>query len=163
MGCGKSTLGKKIANRLKIDFLDSDAFIESVLGISINEIFDLYGEQHFRNLERTFLLNLPQDRNFVLSCGGGMPCFRDNMNYLLSKGWVYYLKRSPKELRSRLEKGIANRPLIAKLDPPQILKFIEESLKARELYYAQADFVLNRLEQNVLSIIEKSEYDMPLQ
>jgi shikimate kinase len=159
MGCGKSTLGKQIANRLKIDFLDSDAYIESVLGITINEIFNCYGEQHFRNLERTFLNNLPRDRSYVLSCGGGMPCFKDNMNYLRSQGTVFYLKRSPKELLLRLEKGRAKRPLIAKLEPKKLLEFIEESLKEREFFYNQADFVLSRSEQNIAAIIEKSKLD----
>lgn len=143
MGVGKSTLGKKLAQRLEVDFIDSDQFIEKQLGMSIADYFAQFGEEKFRALERDFIRQL--DINAcVVATGGGLPCFCDNMSIMNSKGVTIYLHRPPKELFQRLKNAKKERPLIAGLSDEELLDFISSQLEEREQFYNQAQFVLTR-------------------
>jgi len=154
MGCGKSTLGKKIANNLNIPFIDSDQSLETHHQKSIGELFTEFGESHFRTLEQSFIQSLDLDSDFVLATGGGMPCFADNMELLNQAGTTFYLERSPKELAHRLVNAKSKRPLIVGMNADEILEFIEMQLPLREEYYKKATFVLPRDEQTPEIVME---------
>ncbi len=137
MGCGKSTLGKKIANKCQVAFMDLDDAIEARLGQSIRQFVDSEGEAAFRAVE-TETLRDTGDFTGVVALGGGTPCFGDNMDWINAHGTSVYLQYPPKTLCQRLLPGRAQRPLIAHLSDAELLPFIEEKLKAREEHYQQA-------------------------
>ena len=152
MGCGKSTLGKKLANRLNVPFIDSDEEIEKINQKSIGEIFGTVGESGFREIEKEFISSFNPDEEFVLATGGGLPCYEKNMRLLNELGLTFYLERSAKELVQRLLNAKAKRPLIDGLSNSDLLSYIEDKLSEREEYYRQATFVLSREEQTVDAI-----------
>lgn len=148
MGCGKTTLGKKIANGLNYRFIDSDKEIESALNTTVSELFKKLGEDQFRNLETLFVNGFNSEFT-VLATGGGLPCFNDNINKLKELGLVVYLKRPAKELVQRLINAKQARPLIAEKSEEELYSFITNQLKEREAFYNQADLILNREEQAI--------------
>lgn len=157
MGCGKSTLGKKLANKLNVPFIDSDHEIEGHFQKSIGELFAEHGESHFRELEAEYIEALDLREDFVLATGGGMPCFGDNMDRLNNTGTTFYLERSPKELAHRLSNAKAQRPLISGMEKEELLEFIENKLQERDEYYKKAKVILGRDEQSpegVMSFLE---------
>lgn len=154
MGSGKTTLGKKIANKLNVPFIDSDREIEAHYNKSISEIFVEFGESHFREIESEYIDALDLRDDFVLATGGGMPCFGDNMDRLNQLGPTFYLKRSPKELAHRLKNAKSKRPLIEGLEETELLEFIEDKLELREEYYNKSGILLSREEQTPESIIQ---------
>ena len=91
MGSGKTTIGKKLANYLKCDFIDLDKLIEAKVGMSIVEYFELYGESAFSDLEREVLQKTDFPENVIIATGGGAPCFGDNMSWMNENGLVAYL------------------------------------------------------------------------
>lgn len=153
MGSGKSTLGKKIANKMQLPFVDTDEEIELRLNRSIPKIFEEFGESHFRALEQTFLEQFPANFHGVIAVGGGMPCHNNNLDLLLNLGTVVYLKRSPKELYQRLIHAKKSRPLLSKLNPDELLQYIESTLKLREPNYEKAHHILGRDEQTVDAVL----------
>ena len=163
MGSGKSTLGKKLAKKLDIPFIDSDAEIEKHHNKSIGEIFADNGEFFFREIEAKFIDSLQDESSFVLSTGGGMPCFGSNLEKLKSLGLTLYLERSPKELAHRLHNAKQQRPLIAGLSKDELVDFIEDKLVLREEFYKQADVILDREEQTPAAIQQLLHHLQPLQ
>jgi shikimate kinase len=153
MGCGKSTLGKKVAKQLNIPFIDSDSEIEQLHSLSIGEIFMEFGESSFRDMEADFIKSLGNQDDFVLSTGGGMPCFNNNMELLNQLGTTYYLYRSAKELANRLNNTKTKRPLLAGFDIDGLIDFIEVKLKERNKFYRQSQVILNREDQTLEDII----------
>lgn len=143
MGCGKSTLGKKLAHQLNWQFIDLDEKIESDSGKSIPEIFSESGEQVFRVLEANALLDVSVQENAVISLGGGTPCQAGNLDIIKDKGSSIYIQLPPKVLADRLKQAKEGRPLIAGKSDEELLDFIEEQLGLREPYYMQADFQIN--------------------
>ena len=103
MGCGKSSLGKRLARRLNYRFVDLDEEIERQTGRSIAEIFSRDGENYFRQLEANILRQIEWSLPTVVATGGGTPCYFDNMNYINNNGVSVYLRMSPKSLAWRLE------------------------------------------------------------
>lgn len=155
MGVGKSTIGKRLANKLNIPFVDLDQKIESKFQISINEFFSKYGESTFRKEETKMLLSsIDEFENAVISVGGGLPCFNQNMQTMNNSGLTCYLHRPPKELFHRLVNSKSERPLLKDLNDDQLLNFIENKVDEREVFYNQAKFVLNRDQQELDQIIE---------
>ena len=122
MGSGKTTFGKKLASKMNLPFIDSDMEISMNENKSINEIFEAYGENHFRDLESAFIKNLKDtNEGFILSTGGGLPCFGDNMEVLNQLGTTIYLEMNPKALLKRLENGLDERPLLKDLSENELL------------------------------------------
>lgn len=138
MGSGKSYWGKKWAEASGLPFLDLDEEIERSEGETIRSIFEKRGEQAFRKLERNMLRQLLLRDNFILSCGGGTPCFFDNMKKMNQYGVTIYLKASPVELASRLSQEKETRPLIKDIGNDMLIPYIEQKLDERRLYYSQA-------------------------
>ncbi len=149
MGVGKSTLGKKIAKRLNVPFIDSDQEIEKSHNKTIGEIFAEFGESRFREMEREFLRSLDKTKPFVLATGGGMPCYGNTMAELNKIGQTFYLKRSSKEILHRLIHAKKKRPLIDGLSEDDLLVFIESKLEERREFYKKAFYTLEREEQNI--------------
>lgn len=135
MGCGKSTLGPLLAQQFDLPFLDIDALIEQREGSSISQIFSEQGELYFRQLEQQELNELP-DVPLIVACGGGLPCFEDNLLRLKLKGLVIYLEAAPEVLYARIQNEL-DRPLL------QDWPAFEQLFLAREACYRGADFIIN--------------------
>jgi len=138
MGCGKSYTGRHLAPLLGYDFIDTDHLIENNEGIPIKEIFETKGEQYFRTKEQEFLQTLQPEQNLVISTGGGLPCFFDNMDVMNKIGITIYLNRSKTKVIERLIKGQQKRPLLTGLLPEEIASFYDEKLKTRSPFYEKA-------------------------
>ena len=132
MGSGKTTVGRQLANALGVQFYDLDWYIETRFHKRVAEIFAEKGEEGFRDMERRMLHEVAEFEDVVLSCGGGTPCFFDNMDYMNSLGETLYLKASPEVLAQHLRMGRTERPLIKGKTPEELEQYIKESLAARE-------------------------------
>ena len=142
MGSGKTTIGRRIAERIGFEFVDTDRFIEMRHGLSVTEIFARQGEPAFREMERNILSDLQKFDYAVISTGGGLPCYGDNMNVMLSCGKVVYLKTSPQALARRLLRSHTERPLIKGMTENELQQYITEKLAEREPFYRRAQFVV---------------------
>jgi shikimate kinase len=149
MGCGKTTWSRKLAAHLGYDFIDLDHLLEEQAGMTIAEYFASYGEEAFRILESEVLKQTAYSNNTVISTGGGLPCFFDNMSWMNAHGKTVYIKLSPKTLVDRLEKGKAKRPLLRDKHGDELLAFITEKLAEREGYYLQSDFIADGISLSV--------------
>ena len=159
MGVGKTSLGKKLANRLNIPFLDTDDLIEQKVGMTIADYFAKKGENAFRNTEKELLLNYDFN-NAIVSTGGGLPCYHKNMETMNEKGITIFLNRPAKELQQRLINAKKQRPLIKELNDDELLEFITSKLVERRPFYEMANFTLDRNSQTVDEIINRiSELD----
>ena len=137
-GCGKSSVGKKLAAKLGCDFVDLDDAFEEEYHVSIVDFFAKYNEQAFRSCERKVLLDKLQLDNIVISSGGGTPCFSSNMDTMKQFGMVVYIKMAPASLFDRLSHAKRVRPLVQNLTPEELQEFIATNLPKRETFYQQA-------------------------
>jgi shikimate kinase len=144
MGSGKTTIGKLLAKELEISFLDLDEVIEDGLGDSISNIFMDKGEIFFRKKEHDHLHEvLSKKNNFVLSTGGGTPCYSKNMETMLALAdHVFYLKISIPELVKRLIKEKEHRPLIKNIDEGDLSEFIGKHLFERNNFYLKSNHII---------------------
>lgn len=138
MGCGKSFIGRNLAPMLHYDYVDMDKFIEEQEQLSIAEIFEQKGETYFREQEHQFLLNIDITKDKVISTGGGVPCFYNNMDLMNEKGLTIYLNRSKSITIPRLIKGQHKRPLIAQLSESELENFYDDRLAMRAPFYERA-------------------------
>lgn len=152
MGSGKTTIGKALAKELGMPFYDLDWYIESRMRKTVKELFDSVGEEGFRQIERNMLHEVAEFENVIISCGGGTPCFFDNMDYINQQGDTVYLKASPEVLYEHLKMGKAVRPLLLNKTPEEVRLFIEQQLEQRRTYYEKAKYTLD---VNLLDNYEK--------
>lgn len=138
MGCGKTYSGKRLAARLGFPFIDLDDWIESNLQMTIGEIFLKKGEAAFRIIERDALREMLRFPEGVIACGGGAPCFFDNMAWMNAHGLTIYLDTPVSILSRRLAAEKARRPLIAEITENELEEFIEKKLQERTVFYEQA-------------------------
>ena len=143
MGAGKTTVGKALAKELGVMFYDLDWYIESRMRKTVKQIFDEIGEEGFRKIERNMLHEVAEFENVVVSCGGGTPCFFDNMDYMNQLGETIYLKASPETLHTHLKMGKVVRPLLLNKTPEEVEIFIREQLKLREPFYNKAKHIID--------------------
>ena len=143
MGCGKTTVGKKLAASLKWKFVDLDKKIKEKTGVAINELFATKGEEYFREIEATTLRELTIDSNCVVATGGGTPCFKENMDFMLNNGYTIYLKLTPPQLAGRLKTSIDIRPLIRDIQGEELLKYIETKLAERSKWYEKSHLIID--------------------
>lgn len=143
MGAGKTTVGKALAAELGLRFYDLDWYIESRMRKTVAQLFAKLGEEGFRRIERNMLHEVAEFEGVLISCGGGTPCFYDNMQYINQQGLTLYLKASPEVLYKHLKMGKSVRPLLLNKTPEEVQRFISEQLKAREQFYTRAQFTLD--------------------
>ena len=143
MGAGKTTVGKALAKELGITFYDLDWYIESRMRKTVAQIFAERGEEGFRKIEYNMLHEVAEFEDVIISCGGGTPCFFDNMDYLNQQGQVVYLKAEPEVLYNHLVMSKNDRPLLRGKTPEQLITFIREQLEKRELFYTKAKYILD--------------------
>ncbi len=138
MGTGKSTLGHAVSGLTGIRFVDMDDLIEERAGMSVREIFSSRGEDEFRRLERDTLIELASQEDVIIACGGGTPCFNDNMELMNGSGVTVWLQAPIEVLHRRLVEGRNKRPLIAGMKDDELYRYIIGALRSREIFYASA-------------------------
>lgn len=138
MGAGKTTVGKAFAQDTGRRFYDLDWYIESRRHRTVKQIFDEVGEDGFRRIERNMLHEVAEFENVVVSCGGGTPCFFDNMEYMNSRAVTVYLKATPDVLFEHLKMGRTVRPLLLGKTPDEVKAFVRQQLEVREPFYSKA-------------------------
>jgi shikimate kinase len=143
MGAGKTTVGKALAGQLNRQFYDLDWYIESRMRKTVKQLFDEQGEAGFRQIEYNMLHEVAEFDNVILSCGGGTPCFFDNMDYLNQQGETVYLKATPEVLYGHLKMGKTVRPLLLNKTPEEVQVFIKQQLAEREPFYLKAKYTLD--------------------
>lgn len=140
MGCGKSTLGRRLSKYLGLQFVDMDHYIEERNCKTIPQIFKEEGEDEFRKKERKALEELSAFTDIVIATGGGAPCFFDNVELMNKSGHTVYLNIAPNILANRLLKSKTERPLIKGKSRKELIAFIDETLKTRNEFYSQAKY-----------------------
>jgi len=154
MGCGKTTLGKKLARKLNYSFVDLDELIEKEVGCSISKIFQNEGEEAFREKEKNTLHTLTKKQNLVVSTGGGTPCFFNNLEFMNRSGITIYLKMTEGLLLSRLMQSENKRPLLKNKTEKELKNYISELLAKREPYYTMATKTIEVKNIKIADIIE---------
>jgi len=159
MGSGKTTVGRRLARELNQDFFDTDHEIIDRTGVSIDHIFDIEGEEGFRERESKILENLCQMSNIILATGGGIVILPKNRKILKNAGLVVYLYSSVDQLLRRTGKS-KTRPLLENSSNRK--KTITELLEARDVYYREvSSFVIDttgkKLQEIINVIIRESE------
>ncbi len=144
MGCGKSSIGRRLARRLGVEFVDTDALVERAEQAEIADIVRYEGEQYFRECERRALESACGVEDAVISTGGGLPVWRDNIDVLHRCGKSVYIRRTPEQIFSRLTPyGRHKRPRFRGLNDEELLEFMRRDMREREPKYAQADFTVD--------------------
>lgn len=138
MGTGKSHWGKQWADAHKMSFIDIDELIEKAEGQTVVDIFEKAGEEYFRVKEASILRDQRLQQNCIISCGGGAPCFYDNMEWMNENGITIYLSASPSYILKNVMEEKEKRPLIKNVNEAELLFFIEQKLKERKPFYSKA-------------------------
>lgn len=143
MGAGKTTIGKALAQELGVTFYDLDWYISSRMRKTIAQIFEERGEDGFRQIERNMLHEVAEFEDVIISCGGGTPCFFDNIDYMNQQAPVVYLKAEPEVLYKHLAMSKNDRPLLRGKSKEELITFIREQLEKRNPFYTKARYTLD--------------------
>ncbi len=143
MGSGKTYFGKKWAEASGMTFYDLDDLIEQETGESIKEIFETKGEAFFRKAESEMLRNLKNTENAMIACGGGTPCFNENMPWMNEHGHTIYLDATAEYLLKNLEHESQTRPLLKGISEENKLEKIQALLAKRIQHYEQANHIID--------------------
>ena len=156
MGSGKTHWGQLLSQKLGIPFFDLDEQIVAHEGRSIMEIFDEKGEEHFRLLEKDVLHMIAESHeNFVISCGGGAPCYFNNIEYMNQAGTTVWINTPLDTLFQRLISEKEKRPMIKGLTDEQLRGFIIKKFADRKIYYEQAEVVMDEEPLQLEKLVEK--------
>ncbi len=155
MGSGKSTVGKKLATALNLNFLDIDTVFEEKYHMSIQAFFEKYGEPLFRKFEHEILLLTCTGQNVLVSTGGGTPCFGNSMELMRQHGLTVYLSMPPAALASRLLNAKRVRPLIQGMSETELLAFITNKLTEREAFYLKAHLIADAINFDIQGLANK--------
>lgn len=171
MGCGKSTLGRKLSRRLRWRLVDTDHAIEEREGASVADIFRYEGEEHFREEERRLIEELAADAEpMVISTGGGLPTWSDNMAFMNGVGLTLYIRRSAEQIASRLSPyGRQKRPRLRGLNDEELVAFMRQHMAERAPHYEEAHLLLDgdryddeELVAQVLNYIDTMKRSAPI-
>lgn len=143
MCVGKTTIGKALAKNLNRTFYDLDWYIEERFHTKVPQIFAEKGEDAFRDMERRMLHEVAEFEDIVLSCGGGTPCFFDNIDYLGQVSETFYLKATPEVICRHLAMSRGERPLLKGKSPEELRLFVEQQLEARSPFYEKATHIVD--------------------
>ena len=138
MGSGKTTLGRAFAKTAGLSFIDLDWYIEERSHRTVSQLFEEEGEDGFRRLERRMLHEVSEFENVVIACGGGTPCYYDNMDFMIGSGITVFLDASQDVLFRRLKLASANRPLLKGKTDTELRDFIAAGLQSRMSWYGRA-------------------------
>ena len=156
MGSGKTTIGIQLAKKLFLNFTDLDEFIEEKEQKSIKEIFEQKGEIYFRKIEHKYLKQfIKENESFVLSLGGGTPCYAGNLDLILhdKNNLSFYLRGSISTLFKRLSENKFKRPLINDLSDNQLTEYIAKHLFERSIFYDKATYKISIDDKEVQEIV----------
>lgn len=141
--CGKTSVGKRLAKILDLKFIDTDTVFEQCNNIRISEFFKTHTEGEFRLLERQTLFSVIKEENCVISVGGGLPCFFDNMDLILQNFVSVYLYLAEGVILSRLKNNKCLRPLLLFDNDTDTMLNIHSLLQEREPFYNRANIKIN--------------------
>lgn len=157
---GKTTVGKKLASRLNLNFIDLDDYIETINNKTVPEIFSEDGEEVFRKKEWEALVKIcNEETNVVVSTGGGAPCWCDNMNLMLQKGETIYLQIDNNTLVGRLKKAALTRPIVMGKTSDELHEYVRDLKNRCEHHYLRAKYHIdvNGLSvNNLVNLIERT-------
>lgn len=150
MGSGKSLLSQGVSESLDLIAIEMDDEIVAMAGMSINDIFEKAGEEHFREIEKVVLHGLinryrSSEKIVLISTGGGAPCHFDNMHVMNQNGTTIFINVSAKRLSARLENKKHDRPLVRDRTSAEIQEYVKNTLSDRLPYYSQATIIVNML------------------
>ena len=154
MGAGKSHWGKIWAEKSDITFFDLDEIIQANEQMTIDEIFDKKGEDYFRQIESASLKSMSDYDDCIIACGGGTPCFFDNMSWMNENGLTVFIKAKAYTLLQNMTHEMKKRPLFKKINQAEILTFIEQKLKERDEFYTASKITLSIEELNDSTITD---------
>ncbi len=156
MGCGKSSLGRKLAKAGGMEFMDMDYIIEQREGASISDIFHYQGEEYFRDAERALIEELgTAEGDMVISTGGGAPAWQNNMELMNSLGATIYLRRTAQQIASRLSPhGRQKRPKLRGLNDEELVAFMTTNMAEREPFYSKAKYCVDCAERSDAELID---------
>lgn len=140
---GKTTTGKKLANKLNLEFVDLDQLIEKINGRPVTEIYSQDGEVIFREKEKEALHETGKLENVVIATGGGAPRFFDNMDFMNRNGITIYLQLDEDTLVGRLKVAAKDRPVVKGRNPEQIREYVQDILQQHEYIYLKANYVVD--------------------
>ena len=143
MGTGKTYWGRKWSTLHDIPFYDLDEHVERQEQATVADIFEKNGEDYFRQKEAIMLRSLALNEPAIISCGGGTPCFFDNMDFMNENGITVLLDASPAYILENVKNEPGKRPLINDLNEAELLFFIEQKIKERIPYYSRAKLILS--------------------
>jgi shikimate kinase len=155
-GSGKSFLGKKLAEALQLPFIDLDAVIEQTIGKSVATIFAEQGESYFREIEANTLRQQSVSLAFVLSCGGGTPCFHDNMKFINKNGMSVFVNTPLPDILLRMtQEQTDQRPLFAASGEESLAAKLQTLLQKRKPVYEQAHIIVSNSDVSVQEVLAK--------
>ncbi|GEP96750.1 shikimate kinase [Chitinophaga cymbidii] len=144
MGAGKSYWGKQLAGHFGLPYFDLDEVIVEREDMSVADIFSEKGEEYFRTLEGEVLRELTLSNDaFLISCGGGTPCFSDAMDFMNANGITIWLNPSVPVIVERLQRKQYKRPLIQDLSQEDLTAFTEKKLAERQPFYEQSQIIIS--------------------
>jgi shikimate kinase len=156
MGSGKTHWGQQLSRKLALPFFDTDEQIVNSESRSINEIFTTFGEEYFRFKEKEILHILTESHSsFVMACGGGSPCYFNNIDYMNRAGTTVWINTPLNVLFQRLIHEKEQRPLLKELTEAQLKSFIVKKFADRKIYYEQAEVTIDDEAISLERFIEK--------
>jgi shikimate kinase len=151
---GKTTIGRKLAQRLRMDFVDLDDWIEQREGLTVPELYTNLGDEGFRIKEWKALKDVIQKDNIVVSLGGGAPCYCDNMELMEKFGDVIYIRLDNDTLVSRLKGAVKNRPIVMNKSDEELRAYISELKNRCEHHYLRAKYIVEGKDLTMERILE---------
>lgn len=152
MGVGKSTIAKELKKLLDMKLVEMDARIVEEQGMSINEIFDKYGENYFRDIESKLVLDIGDEGNTIVSCGGGVVLRPENVEHMKQSGKVVYLTATPESIFERVKNG-NERPILNGNMNVEYIKGLME--KRKPFYEAAADIMIETDNKSIEKICQE--------
>jgi shikimate kinase len=156
MGSGKTYWARLLSQKLTLPFFDLDEQIVNAEGKTINEIFETKGEEYFRQIEKETLHIIAESHeSMVMACGGGTPCYFNNIEYMNRVGTTVWLDVPFPVLVQRLIKERQHRPLLKNLSDEQVKAYIVKKFSDRKIYYEQASVIIDEQPVRLEKLIEK--------